>query len=98
MVSVMHTHVTPIDISNNPELMRLAEEVARTKKPRELVRDSKPVAMLMPMTAAKKAKSQKDYTNFLATAGSLKGFIDAEKLKMDFYESGKLSTRHSFQL
>jgi len=55
----MHTHTTPIDISNNPELMRLAEEVARTKKPRELVRDSKPVAMLMPMAAVKKAKNMK---------------------------------------
>jgi len=37
--------------------MRLAEEVARTKKPRKLVRDSKPVAMLMPMAAAKKARN-----------------------------------------
>jgi hypothetical protein len=41
----MHTHVTPIDIRNNPELMRLAEEVARTKKPRELMRDKETVAI-----------------------------------------------------
>jgi hypothetical protein len=47
------THVvTPIDMSNNPELLRLAEEVAATKTPRTLTRHNKTVAMLMPVGAA----------------------------------------------
>lgn len=44
----MNTHVSPVDISHNPELMRLVEEVAATKTPRELKRDNKIVAVLMP--------------------------------------------------
>jgi hypothetical protein len=40
------THPTPIDISNMPDLVRIAEEVEATKTPRELVRDNKPVALL----------------------------------------------------
>ena len=40
---------TPIDISNNPELLRLAKEVAETKTPRELKQDNKTVAVIMPV-------------------------------------------------
>ena len=59
----MHTRVTPIDISNNPELMRLTEEVARTKKPRELMRERETVAILMPATA----KAESSICNRLGT-------------------------------
>ena len=39
----------PIDISNMPDLLDLVEEVEATKKPRELMRDNKPVAILTPI-------------------------------------------------
>jgi|SRR5436190_23394191 hypothetical protein len=44
----MSRHLTPIDISNMPELVRIAEEVEATKTPRALKRDNKTVALLVP--------------------------------------------------
>lgn len=45
----MNNLITHIDISNMPDMARLAEEVQRTRKPRILMRASKIMAMLMPM-------------------------------------------------
>src|SRR5690242_19564033 len=46
-------HAVPsIDMSNNPELLGLAEEVAATKTPRTLTRHNITVAMLIPVGAA----------------------------------------------
>ena len=47
----MSKHITPIDISNMPDLLDLAEEVKATNEPRELRRDDKPVAILTPISA-----------------------------------------------
>ena len=95
----MNTTPTPIDISNMPDLVRLAEEVEITQKPRSLVRDSETVAILMPVEhVVKKSKSQKHYKAFLAAAGSLKGLIDAEQLKKDIYESRTIATRPLLRL
>jgi hypothetical protein len=52
----MTVDTTPIEISNNPELLRLAEEVEATNKPRLLKRDNVPVALLTPVK--KKQTSQ----------------------------------------
>ena len=48
----MSRHLTPIDISNIPDLVRIVEEMKHTKEPRILKQDSEPVAMLMPMETA----------------------------------------------
>ena len=45
----MSADTTPIDISNNPQLLRLAEEVEATNKPRLLKRDDTPIALLSPL-------------------------------------------------
>jgi len=68
------THPTPIDISNLPDLVRIAEEVEATKTPRELVRDNKPVALLTPIYGSK-AKWEK----IKATFGSWND-LDADEL------------------
>jgi hypothetical protein len=47
----MSNTLTPIDIGHYPELVRLVEEVATTKKPRELKRDNQTVAVLSPAIA-----------------------------------------------
>src|SRR5207248_10839066 len=49
-------HPTPIDITNMPDLVRIAEEVEATKTPRELKRENKTVAVIMP---ARKAPAKK---------------------------------------
>jgi antitoxin (DNA-binding transcriptional repressor) of toxin-antitoxin stability system len=46
----MSRHMIPIDISKMPDLLDLVEEVEATKKPHELRRDNKPVALLTPIS------------------------------------------------
>ena len=54
----MSSNLTPIDISNIPELLDLVEEVEATKTPRELKRDDKVVAVLSPVVQKKKANQE----------------------------------------
>jgi hypothetical protein len=92
----------PIDITNMPELVRIAEEVEATKTPRELKRENKTVAVIMPARSAtakkKRIKTKADYEAFRSAAGSWKGLIEAEQFKKDMYASRKLSTRPSVKL
>ena len=44
--------IKTIDITDVPELVRIAEEVARTGEARVLRRDSEDVAVLMPMSSS----------------------------------------------
>jgi ABC-type metal ion transport system substrate-binding protein len=87
-------HPTPIDISANPELLRIAEEVAATKTPRELKRDNQTVAVIMPARTlpAKKAreKTRADYEAFKSAAGGWKD-VDTDKLLTDIYADRKRS-------
>ena len=62
----MNRNLTPIDISNMPELARIVEEVAATKQPRELKRDNKIVAVLSPTIAENTEK----WKTIRATFGS----------------------------
>ncbi len=59
-------------------MVRIAEEVAITKKPRELRRDEKTVAILVSPTSKAKpkkhrAKTKADYEAFKSAAGSWSG-------------------------
>ena len=85
-----------------PELIRIAEEVETTKTPRELRRENKTVAVITPVTGARKAKKQKaktkaDYEAFKSAAGGWKD-LDVEKFKADIYASRKISTRKPIKL
>ena len=66
----MTTNPTPIDLSNMPDLVRLAEEVEATKKPRIHKRHKKTIAILMPMEPAPTAKKQQAIEETLALAGA----------------------------
>ncbi len=46
-----------IDISDVPDLLRIAEEVRTTRKPRMLRRDNENVAVLMPVTSTQRRKA-----------------------------------------
>src|SRR5438876_10084481 len=65
----MTAYSTQIDISNMPDLARLTEEVAVTKKPRILKRHKKTVAILMPVEPVPTAKKQQAIKETLALAG-----------------------------
>jgi|SRR5215469_15894703 len=97
------TDPTPLDITNMSELTRITEEVAATKKPRQLTRDNKPIAVITPVTPKGKTAMQdrgttSDPEAFKKAAGTLKGLIDADQLKKDIYESRQLLTRPQIRL
>jgi len=52
--------ITPVEISNNPELLRLAEEVKATNKPRLLKRDNTPLAILAPVKKKQSSKAKSE--------------------------------------
>jgi len=54
----MSSMLSPVDISNMPDLLDLVEEVEATKTPRELKRDDKVVAVLSPVVQKKKANQE----------------------------------------
>ncbi len=66
--------LTPIDISNNPVLLRLVEEIAAAKEPRELRRDNKPIALLTPIV-----ENTEKWKKIKATFGSWHD-LDADEL------------------
>ncbi len=89
--------LTPIDISNLPDLLRLAEEVKETKTPRILKRDNETVAMLMPVgTAVKPVKKPKptkaDYDASLAALGSWRD-LDPDALIAQVYRAREEGNR-----
>ncbi len=96
------SYPTPIDITTMPDLARIVEEVEATKKPRELRRDNKTVAVIAPAKKVpakkKREKTTADYEAFLSAAGGWKDLVDTEKLKKDIYESRKISTRPPIEL
>lgn len=77
----------PVDISAMPDLVRLADEVARTLTPRVLERDGEAVAVLSPAPVKRRRKGKRitdaDIEAARATFGSWKGHIDAEQFKRD---------------
>lgn len=87
----------PIDISAMPDLMRLVKEVEATKKPRKLVRNNKPVAVLMPTNKSllpkkKRVKTKADFEAFLSAAGGWKD-IDTDTLVANIYATRRQSNR-----
>ena len=70
----MSSNLTPIDISKMPDLLDLVEEVEATKKPRELMRDNKLVALLSPIF-----KNKEKWKKIKAAFGSWSD-LNAEEL------------------
>ena len=94
----MAKELTPIDITDAPDLLQLAEEVRRSGKPRLLRRDDEDVAVLSPVTtpAKRRARKAKTYTKaddeaFLSSAGGWQGNVDVDKFLKDNEESRRLS-------
>jgi hypothetical protein len=81
----------PVDVTDAPEVLRLAEEVRRSKVPRILRRNGEEIAVLTPVPATRtrwsKAKTEADEEAFLASAGGWRGVIDVVKFIEDLDES-----------
>ena len=89
-------HPTPIDITTIPGLARIVEEVEATKTPRELKRENKTVAVIMPSRKApakqKREKTKADYEAFKSAAGSWKD-VDTDTLIKNIYEQRRRSNK-----
>jgi len=67
----MTTDTIPVDISENPELLRLAEEVEATNTPRLLKRDNTPLALITPVKKQQSSQAKsKAIKEALALAGA----------------------------
>ena len=79
-----------------PEIIRLAEEVATTHAPRALLRDNKPLAVLMPVPHAKKIRvpTQNAYAASLAAIGSWHD-LDADALLAHITTAREAGSRSS---
>src|SRR5262249_8962927 len=95
--STMAKELTPVDVTNTPDLLRLAEEVCRSGQSRLLRRDSEDLAVVSPVAkpAKRRAERVKTFTKadddaFLAAAGSWKDF-DLETFLKNNEESRQLS-------
>lgn len=78
-----------LDVANAPELLRLAEEVRASNRPRVLSRDREPIAVVMPIRQVRRSKrhTAEDLAATLASAGAWKGLVDAEELKRQIKEA-----------
>lgn len=76
-----------IDVATCPDLVTLAEEVARTQTHRVITRGDEDLAVLSPAKPKRRLKGKRiteaDIAASLAAAGSWKGLVDTEKLKLD---------------
>lgn len=98
----MAKEVKPIDISTEPALLRLAEEVLASGEARVLRRADEDLVLVSPVRRArfgrsKGTPSKADYEAFLSSAGSWSD-VDTEKLKRDIAESRRLSSRPPVEL
>lgn len=84
-----------LDVSDMPELLRLAEEVRAANAPRVLRRGDDELVTIVPLPSAplpkrKRTRTAADHAAFLASAGSWKD-EDTDTLTANIYESRRSS-------
>lgn len=98
----MAEHAKSIDISDVPEILRLAEEVRRAGEPRILRKDGEDLAVVVPLPepASKRrgrTKTEADYEALRRAAGGWSD-VDTDKLIADIYEDRRRSSRPPVEL
>jgi hypothetical protein len=99
----MAKELTPIDVTDTPDLLRLAEEVRRSGRSRVLRRADEDLAVLSPVaTPAKRgstrSKTDADREAFLSSAGGWKDNVEVDKFLEDNYKSRDHSSRPPVEL
>ena len=92
----MAKELEAIDVGDAPELLRLAEEVRRTGRPRLLRREDEDLAVLAPVAPparrrSTRAKTEVDREAFLSSAGGWRGLVDVDQFLKDIEESRRLT-------
>lgn len=87
-----------VDITDLPELVRLAESVRAAGRPRVLRKDGEDVAVLVPLTAERRPRrrlrtpSAENLKTFMSSAGGWKD-VDTDKLIAGIYADRDLGSR-----
>jgi len=88
----------PIDISDVPDVLRVAEEVRRSGEPHILHGGGEDLAMVVPLPRAKNPPFKKptaaDYESFRRAVGSWAD-VDTDRLIEDIYRARREGTRPS---
>ncbi len=92
----MARELEPIDVTDAPDLLRLAEEVRRSGQPRRLRREDEDLAVLVPVAPpakrrSRRAKTEADREAFLSSAGGWRGLVDVDQFLEDIEESRRLT-------
>jgi hypothetical protein len=98
----MSKELKAIDVSSEPVLLRLAEEVRDAGEPRVLRRNQEDLAILAPVLPAREPRarrspSQADFTAFLSSAGSWSD-VDTDSLVDGIYTNRSRSARPPVEL
>ena len=80
----MALEIEAIDVTDVPELRRIAEEVRDTREPRVLRAGDEDVAVVMPVPrrrGRKRQRTEADDATFRSSFGGWRGLVDGERLK-----------------
>jgi hypothetical protein len=94
--NIVAKELTPIDVTDTPDLLRLAEEVRRSGQPRLLRRNGEDLAVLSPVAPpgkrrGKRKRTEADREAFLSSAGGWVGLVDVDQFLEDLDESRRLT-------
>ena len=89
-----------IDVTNSPELLRIAEEVRASNVPRVLTHANQPIAIVIPVRERRASKSPTaaDIEAFEAAAGGWRDHIDLDQFLEENYRQRSVSTRPPVRL
>lgn len=94
---IVATVTDAIDISENPELLRLVDRLRGSRGSVVLRRGDEVVALVTPPEPSQgipwRQPTEEDYAAFRSAAGSWRGHIDAEQFIRDNHKSRQISTR-----
>jgi hypothetical protein len=98
---MMAEHLKALDISDMPEVRRLAEEVSTTREARILCTPNGDLAVVSPLGRGTRrnghVKTEADLSAFRSAAGGWKD-VDTDRLVEDIYETRRRSNRPPVEL
>ena len=97
----MAKELTPIEISNFPDVLRIVEEARTSKRGIVLTRDAEELAIVLPVAAKptrrRRVVSDADRAAVLSAAGGWKGLVDVDEFMAEV-RSARGSNRPDVEL
>jgi hypothetical protein len=89
-----------VEITDNPDLLRVVEEVRRTKRPCVLSRDHEPIAVISPVRkfSSTRQPSEADLVATRSAAGAWKGLVDVAGFKRENRRQKRIAGRPPVEL